>query len=38
VTRRLREEHLMSERFIEYLLGRNIRVEADLVDAHGRKS
>jgi CRP-like cAMP-binding protein len=32
MTRLLHEEHAMSERFIEYLLGRNIRVEADLVD------
>jgi CRP/FNR family transcriptional regulator, cyclic AMP receptor protein len=32
MTRLLREEHTMSNRFIEYLLNRNIRVEADLVD------
>jgi CRP-like cAMP-binding protein len=32
MTRLLHEEHAMSDRFIEYLLGRNIRVEADLVD------
>jgi CRP/FNR family transcriptional regulator, cyclic AMP receptor protein len=32
MTRLLREEHAMSDRFIGYLLGRNMRVEADLVD------
>jgi CRP/FNR family transcriptional regulator, cyclic AMP receptor protein len=28
----LHEEHELSDRFISYLLSRNIRVEADLVD------
>jgi CRP/FNR family cyclic AMP-dependent transcriptional regulator len=28
----LREEHELSDRFITYMLGRNIRVEADLID------
>ena len=28
----LREEHELSDRFIMYMLGRNIRVEEDLVD------
>ena len=32
MTRLLHEEHAMADRFIEYLLHRNIRVEADLVD------
>jgi CRP/FNR family transcriptional regulator, cyclic AMP receptor protein len=32
MTRLLHEEHALSDRFIEYLLARNIRVEADLVD------
>ncbi len=32
MTRLLHEEHAMSDRFIEYLLSRNMRVEADLVD------
>jgi CRP/FNR family transcriptional regulator, cyclic AMP receptor protein len=32
MTRLLHEEHTMSDRFIGYLLGRNMRVEADLVD------
>jgi len=32
MVRLLHEEHAMSDRFIEYLLGRNLRVEADLVD------
>src|SRR6202030_4019183 len=30
--RALHEEHEFSDRFIAYMLGRNIRVEADLVD------
>jgi CRP/FNR family transcriptional regulator, cyclic AMP receptor protein len=32
MTRLLHREHAMSDRFIEYLLSRNMRVEADLVD------
>jgi CRP-like cAMP-binding protein len=32
MSRLLHEERAMSDRFIEYLLNRNIRVEADLVD------
>ena len=30
--RALHEEHEFSDRFIAYMLGRNIRVEADLID------
>jgi CRP-like cAMP-binding protein len=30
--RLLHEEHEFSDRFISYMLGRNIRIEADLVD------
>jgi CRP-like cAMP-binding protein len=30
--RALREEHELSDRFIAYMLARNIRVEADLID------
>ena len=30
--RLLHEEHAMSDRFIEYLVGRNRRIEADLID------
>jgi CRP-like cAMP-binding protein len=32
MTRLLRKEHELSDRFISFLLTRNIRVEADLVD------
>jgi CRP/FNR family cyclic AMP-dependent transcriptional regulator len=32
MTRALREEHEFSDRFISYMLSRNIRVEEDLVD------
>jgi len=32
MTRVLHEEHELSDRFISYMLSRNIRVEADLVD------
>jgi CRP/FNR family transcriptional regulator, cyclic AMP receptor protein len=32
MTRLLHEEHELSDRFISYMLSRNIRVEADLVD------
>jgi CRP/FNR family transcriptional regulator, cyclic AMP receptor protein len=32
MARLLHQDHAMSDQFIEYLLGRNVRVEADLVD------